>query len=72
MLPFGATQDFLRIQLVQSGVDAIAKSHRGAFLYAFVFAACKSSGFVFIKYAEQVRKEGKMFPQPTQHRQQQQ
>lgn len=71
MLPFGATQDFLRIQLVQSGVDAIAKSHPGAFLYAFVFAACKSSGFVFIKYAEQVRKEGGCFHN-QQHRQQQQ
>ncbi len=59
MAPFGVMQDFLRIQLVRSGVDTIVSAHgQGAFLYAFVFAVCKSSGFLFLKYAEQVSDRG--------------
>lgn len=50
----GAAQDFLRIQLVRSGVEAIAAKHPGALAYPFVFAVCKSSGFLFLKWAENV------------------
>ncbi len=64
--PLGAMQDLLRIQLVQNGVDTIHQLHPDGpgILYPFVFAACKSSGFLFIKYAEQVSLRGSLLARP--------
>ncbi len=56
-IPLAAMQDFLRIQLVRSGVDIILKEHPGTFVYPVVFSICKSSGFLFLKYAERLLKE---------------
>ena len=50
--PLGFLQDFLRIQLVISGVKTIQAVHPNAVLYTFVFAIVKSSGFMIIKYVE--------------------
>ncbi len=49
-----ATQDFMRIYLVLTGVETIHERHPDAFLYPVVFAFCKSSGFMFVKYFESV------------------
>ena len=50
--PLGFLQDVLRIQLVISGVQTIHAIYPNSVLYPFVFATVKSSGFMFIKYAE--------------------
>lgn len=57
-LPFAAMQDLFRAQLVLSGVQTIHKLHPGALLYPIVFAVCKSSGFMFVKYGEYVLQRG--------------
>jgi len=51
---FAASQDWLRIGLVVSGVNTVMETHPDAFLYPVVFATVKSSGFVLVKYLEQV------------------
>jgi hypothetical protein len=51
-VPLTAMQDFLRIQLVLAGVKDVYKTHPDAALYAFVFAAVKSSAFNVLKYIE--------------------
>ena len=57
-VPFGAMQDFLRIKLVYDGVSQVHKLHPTALLYPIIFAICKSSGFMFLKYAEYVLQNG--------------
>lgn len=57
-VPMGAMQDFLRIHLVVSGVQTVHATHPGSVLYPVVFAVCKSSGFMFLKYAEHVLVSG--------------
>jgi len=51
---FAASQDWLRIGLVVSSVNTVMESHPDCFLYPVVFATVKSSGFVLVKYLEQV------------------
>ena len=57
-IPMSAMQDFLRLHLVLSGVNEILLKHPSAILYPIVFAICKSSGFMFLKYAEYVISNG--------------
>ena len=52
--PLGFLQDFLRIQLVIAGVNTVHALHPNTVLYPIVVATAKSSGFMFIKYAEAV------------------
>jgi len=55
LLPIlAAAQDWQRIGLVSSGVKTILEIHPTAFLYPVVFATLKSSGFMIVKYCEQV------------------
>jgi len=49
-----ALQDWQRLGLVSSGVKTILEIHPTAFLYPVVFATLKSSGFMIIKYCEQI------------------
>lgn len=58
ILPFSGAQDFLRLHLVLSGVQTIHQLHPGSFFYPVVFAICKSSGFMFLKYAEYILANG--------------
>ena len=51
-LPFSMAQDFLRLHLCLGGVAQIAKLYPDAFIYMVVFAVCKSSGFMVLKYLE--------------------
>jgi len=50
----GAAQDLQRLGLVSSGVKTILEIHPNSFLYSVVFATLKSSGFMIIKYCEQL------------------
>jgi len=54
IVPFGAMQELLRLQLVRSGVLDTAALHPGALLYPAVMGITKSCGFVVIKYLEQL------------------
>ena len=47
---FAASQDFFRMYLVWTGVKAVHGMHPGAFVYPVVFATAKSSGFLVVKY----------------------
>eukprot|EP00092_Neocalanus_flemingeri_P024460 GFUD01026524.1.p1 GENE.GFUD01026524.1~~GFUD01026524.1.p1 ORF type:complete len:261 (+),score=81.83 GFUD01026524.1:287-1069(+) len=49
-----AAQDWQRLGLVASGVKTILEIHPTSFLYPVVFATLKSSGFMIIKYCEQL------------------
>jgi len=49
-----AAQDWQRLGLVSSGVKTILEIHPNSFLYPVVFATLKSSGFMIIKYCEQI------------------
>merc|ERR1712083_793561 len=49
-----ALQDWQRIGLVLSGVKTILEIHPTSFLYPVVFATLKSSGFMIVKYCEQI------------------
>lgn len=53
-LPLGFLQDILRIQLVIAAIQTIHAVYPNTILYPFVFATVKSSGFMFIKYAEAI------------------
>lgn len=57
-LLFAAAQDWQRVGLVVSGVTTILDSNPGTFLYPVVFATLKSSGFMFVKYVEQLAEHG--------------
>lgn len=55
LLPLmAALQDWQRLGLVASGVKTILEVHPGFFLYPVVFATLKSSGFMIVKYCEQI------------------
>merc|ERR1712215_487421 len=55
LLPIlSAAQDWQRIGLVSSGVKTILEIHPTSFLYPVVFATLKSSGFMIVKYCEQI------------------
>lgn len=56
--PLSTLQDFLRLHLCLSGVATIHQLHPGAFFYPMIFAVVKSSGFMFLKYAEYVLVKG--------------
>ena len=49
---FCTIQDVLRVQLVYTGVKTILDLYPDTLLYPVVFAVSKSSGFMFVKYAE--------------------
>jgi len=49
-----ALQDWQRIGLVSTGVKTILEVHPTSFLYPVVFATLKSSGFMVVKYCEQI------------------
>merc|ERR1712215_163961 len=49
-----ALQDWQRLGLVSSGVKSILENHPNSFLYPVVFATLKSSGFMIVKYCEQI------------------
>lgn len=49
-----ALQDWQRLGLVASGVKTILEIHPTSFLYPVVFATLKSSGFMIVKYWEQI------------------
>jgi len=53
-----AAQDWQRIGLVSAGVKTIMETHPTAFLYPVVFATLKSSGFMVVKYCEQILLNG--------------
>ena len=53
-LEFSFYNWFLLIGLVSSGVKTILEIHPTSFLYPVVFATLKSSGFMIVKYCEQV------------------
>ena len=44
--------------LVSSGVKTILENHPNSFLYPVVFATLKSSGFMIVKYCEQILLSG--------------
>jgi len=44
--------------LVSSGVKSILENHPNSFLYPVVFATLKSSGFMIVKYCEQILLSG--------------
>jgi len=53
-----ALQDWQRLGLVSSGVKSILENHPNSFLYPVVFATLKSSGFMIVKYCEQILLSG--------------
>jgi len=57
-LLFAAAQDWQRVGLVASGVTTVLGTNPGTFLYPVVFATLKSSGFMFVKYVEQLAEHG--------------
>jgi len=55
LLPLlAAAQDWQRLGLVSAGVKTILATHPNSFLYPVVFATLKSSGFMVVKYCEQI------------------
>ena len=68
--PLGFLQDIQRIQLVISGIATIHAVYPNTFLYPFVFATVKSSGFMLIKYVEALVFDSKLpkgFVVPNHH-----
>jgi len=49
-----AAQDWQRLGLVSAGVKTIHEIHPTSFLYPVIFATLKSSGFMIVKYWEQI------------------
>jgi len=57
-IAFTALQDWLRISLVASGVSSVLALHPNTFIYPVIIGTLKSSGFMFLKYAEHIAMNG--------------
>lgn len=53
-----AAQDWMRILAVKNGVSSCLQDYPGSFLVPVVFASLTSSGFMLVKYLEQVLQTG--------------